>query len=32
MKIILLIIIIGINAGDFDKAIKVIYDMFILSE
>ena len=25
-------IIIGINAGDFDKAIKVIYDMFILSE
>ena len=25
-------IIVGINASDFEKAIKVIYDMFILSE
>jgi aspartate kinase len=25
-------IIVGINASDFEKAVKVIYDMFILSE
>ena len=25
-------IIVGINAADFEKAIKVVYDMFILSE
>ena len=25
-------IIVGIDAADFEKAIKVIYDMFIVSE
>ena len=25
-------IIVGINAADFEKAVKVVYDMFILSE